>query len=111
LGATAILPRMDFTRPGKASPREILSRITRHRASRLFASPALLTRLVQHLDAHPKEAVALKGLREVLTAGAPVRPKLLEALAAHLPEACRVRTPYGATEALPVAVADHHEVL
>lgn len=111
LGATAVLPRMDFARPGRANPRELLSRITRHRASRLFASPALLTRLVTHLDAHPKEAQALEGLREVLTAGAPVRPHLLAALVPHLPEGCRVRTPYGATEALPVAVVDHHEVL
>lgn len=111
LGATAVLPRMDFARPGRANPREILNRVTRHRASRLFASPALLQRLVAHLDAHPKEAQALEGLREVLSAGAPVRPHLLASLVPHLPEACRVRTPYGATEALPVAVVDHRELL
>jgi olefin beta-lactone synthetase len=94
LGMTVVLPRMDATRPGSVDPKEILGPIEKHGAVQLFGSPALLDRLARHGAKIPK-------LKRVLTAGAPVSSRLIEALGRLTPAS--TFTPYGATEALPVA--------
>jgi len=47
----------------------------------------------------------------VLSAGAPVRGDILERMALVLPDEAEMHTPYGATEALPVATISSREVL
>ena len=46
-----------------------------------------------------------------MSAGAPVPPKLVELARAMLPSAAQIFTPYGATEALPVAIVEGRELL
>lgn len=106
LGLTAVLPEMDFTRPGAVSPEKIFGAIERHRATQMFGSPALLDAL-SRVPARPR----LGSLRLVLSAGAPLAPRIAERFAALLPETARFFTAYGATEALPVSAIEAREIL
>lgn len=108
LGMTAIVPRMDFTRPAAVVPAEISGPVQQHHVTNVFGSPALLNRVGRHYDG---TAVAWPSLRRVLSAGAPVSAAILERLARRLRPDVQIYTPYGATEALPVAVIGSHEVL
>lgn len=108
LGATAVVPDMDSTRPAQADPRKLMRAITDHKANSLFVSPALLTRLGEF---GRRSGVSLPSLRRVISAGAPVSAAALEAFGAMLPDAAQVFTPYGATEALPVSRIGHREIL
>ena len=53
----------------------------------------------------------LPTLRRVISAGAPVPAKIIERMAARLEPPAQVYTPYGATEALPVASIGSDEIL
>lgn len=97
MGMTAVFPDMDFRHPAKAAPEKIREAL--EGATSAFGSPALWEPFSHFLD---REHVQLRGLRRLLTAGAPVRPQLHERLLRHLPQG-DVFTPYGATEALPVS--------
>ncbi|MBN2492780.1 MAG: AMP-binding protein [Planctomycetes bacterium] len=108
LGMTAVVPEMDFTRPGRVVPARILEPIRRYRVTNLFGSPALLDRVSRHGAA---AGARLESLRRVISAGAPVSPKVLARMAAMLPEGTEVHTPYGATEALPVTSIASREIL
>lgn len=108
LGATAIVPDMDATRPARADPRKLMRAITDHRATSVFVSPALLKRLGEFGRAR---GVVLPTLRRVISAGAPVSHQALEDFAGMLSGGARIITPYGATEALPVSRIEHVEVL
>ena len=50
-------------------------------------------------------------LKRTISAGAPVSPQILERFSALLPSGAQIFTPYGATEALPVALIGSTEVL
>ena len=108
LGMRAVIPCMDFTRPGQANPDRLLKAIAMHRVDNLFGSPALLTRLLSQPN---PAASALHNLRRVVSAGAPVPAPLLRRLAPLLARECQIHTPYGATEALPVACIASTEIL
>jgi acyl-CoA synthetase (AMP-forming)/AMP-acid ligase II len=110
MGTTAVFPDMDFRSPARAKPERILRAITEgagRMATSAFASPALWEPFSRWLSSTQTQ---LPGLKRVLTAGAPVRPQLHERLLAALPDG-DVYTPYGATEALPVAFMSGREVL
>ncbi len=107
LGLTTVVPRMDFTHPGRTDPRAILGPVQRLRVTNLFANPALLRRVV---DGTP-EGTRLPSLRRIICAGAPVAPDTLLRAAALLEGGAQVHTPYGATEALPVATIGSDEIL
>ncbi len=108
LGQTVILPDMDFTRPGLVDPMAIVAPAQRHRAVQLFGSPALLDRVGRF---GAKHGIALPNLRRVMSAGAPVPAKVLETFGKLLQPETPIYTPYGATEALPVALTDSNEIL
>lgn len=108
LGMTAVVPDMDFTRPGSVDPRNILEAATDWGATHMFGSPALLNRVGRWCRDHGER---LPSLRRVITAGAPVTPAILETLAGALPDGAQIFTAYGATEALPVASMGHGEIL
>jgi acyl-CoA synthetase (AMP-forming)/AMP-acid ligase II len=108
LGLTAVIPRMDATRPGFVDPMAVIEPIQRHGAVQLFGSPALLDRVGRFGERH---GILLPSLRRVLSAGAPVPASVLARFAKLLPPEARVFTPYGATEALPVSVIDSAEIL
>ena len=108
LGITAVLPRMDYTRPGTVDPAAILGVARRWNVTTMFGSPALLRRVA---GAGPAAGRFPDSLRRVITAGAPVAPDILKSFAALLPPGAEIHTPYGATEALPVADIGHREIL
>ena len=107
LGMTTIVPRMDFTRPGRVDPDAILGPIETFGVTNMFGSPALVKRIV---EAAPP-ARRLRSLRRVITAGAPVTAELLRGLRPLLRDDAEVFTPYGATEALPVCAIESRVVL
>ncbi len=108
LGMTAVIPDMDFTRPGSVDPRRIIEPIHDHGLTQMFGSPALLDRLSRYGQTH---AIQLPTVRRIITAGAPVPPATLERLAAMLRPDAEIHTPYGATEALPIASIASAEIL
>jgi acyl-CoA synthetase (AMP-forming)/AMP-acid ligase II len=108
VGMTAVIPDMDPTRPGSADPRKIIEAIDTHGCTHMFGSPALLDRVGRYGEAH---GVTLPSLKRVVTAGAPVRPEILERFAGLLAGDAVIHTPYGATEALPIASISSDEIL
>jgi acyl-CoA synthetase (AMP-forming)/AMP-acid ligase II len=115
LGMTSVIPRMDFTRPALVDPRNVLEPIEQFHVTNLFGSPALLNRVGRAaekvsgtLGSVPDTCPTLK---RVLSAGAPVSAQILERFAQRLSPGVQIFTPYGATEALPVAVIGSDEVL
>lgn len=128
LGMTAIVPRMDFTRPAKVDPNEVVDPINMLNVANMFGSPALLNRVGRYYSDDAIRAVALDdeelagidrmlaepfmpSLRRVLSAGAPVSPEIIERFSKLLTPGVQIFTPYGATESLPVAVIGSDEVL
>lgn len=108
LGQTCVICEMDFTRPGGVDPMAVIGPLQKHAAQQLFGSPALLDRLGRFGEKH---GIALPTLRRVVSAGAPVPAKVLERFAKMLPPGVQIFTPYGATEALPVAFIGSDEIL
>jgi acyl-CoA synthetase (AMP-forming)/AMP-acid ligase II len=108
LGMTAVIPQMDFTRPGSVDPVKIFDAVTYYQATNLFGSPALIRRVGKFGAEH---GVKLPSLRRVISAGAPVPVRAIEQFAGLLAPEAQVHTPYGATEALPVATIGSREIL
>lgn len=108
LGMTAIVPDMDFTRPGSVDPTKILEAIGNFGVTNMFGSPALLDRVGRY---GAERGVRLPTLRRVLSAGAPVSAAIIERFASMLSKDAEILTPYGATEALPVATIGSREIL
>lgn len=100
LGLTIVLPEMDFTRPASADPEMLCGLINKYRAVQLFGSPALLNTLGRYGEA---SGAKLPSLKRVLSCGAPVSDAVIARMKGMLPPGTDVFTPYGATEALPVA--------
>ena len=122
LGMTAVIPRMDFTKPATVDPREIAEPIARFGINNLFGSPALLNRVgrdwkptIRKDEPSSQASAAVSqtwpSLCRVLSAGAPVSPAILERFSKFLSADSQIYTPYGATESLPVAVIGSHEIL
>lgn len=108
LGMTAVIPEMDFTRPGAVNARKILSTINSYNVTTMFGSPALINRVGRF---GVKHEVRLPTLRRVISAGAPVPASVLERFTSLLNPGVEVFTPYGATEALPVCSIGSSEIL
>jgi acyl-CoA synthetase (AMP-forming)/AMP-acid ligase II len=108
LGMTALIPQMDFTRPGSVDPRKILGPAAEYCATTMFGSPALLNRVGRFGEAHGSRFPHVK---RVISAGAPVPAAVLKRFAALLSDDAEIFTPYGATEALPVSSIGSREVL
>lgn len=107
LGMPTVIPRMDPTRPADVDPPDILEALRSFDATVMFGSPALLDTVSSWAVAR---GVGLQGLRLVMSAGAPVSQRIVKAMTAVLDPDARLVTPYGATEALPVASVDHREL-
>ncbi|MDX6769370.1 MAG: fatty acid CoA ligase family protein [Elusimicrobiota bacterium] len=108
LGLTSVIPRMDFTKPARVDPMELVRLAQGRRAQQLFGSPALLDRLGRFGE---RFGIALPDLRRVMSAGAPVPAKVVIRVRKMLAPGVEVYTPYGATEALPVALIGSEEIL
>lgn len=100
LGMTAVVPQMDPTRPAQVDPVKIIEAVERFGVTNLFGSPALINRVGRFGS---ERGIRLPTLRRVISAGAPVPAKVIERFTSMLTRDARIHTPYGATEALPVA--------
>jgi len=107
LGMTSVIPDIDASRPGRCEPAKIVAALADNRCTTAFGSPAIWRRLAPYCM---ERALRFPELKRVLIAGASVPPALIEALRQLLPADGDVHTPYGATEALPVATISGREV-
>lgn len=107
MGVTSVIPDMDFSRPATVDPRNILEAVADWDATQSFASPAVWNAVGQFCE---RENLWMPSLKRVLSAGAPVPPHVLKRMKKAAPNA-EMYTPYGATEALPVASLSASEVL
>ena len=108
MGVTTVLPDMDFTQPASVDPEHIIIPIQDWQITQSFGSPALWETVGKYLD---ESQCKLPSLKRVLSAGAPVPPRVLQRVTEAIPENADMFTPYGATEALPVASISGEEVL
>ncbi len=108
LGMTAVIPEMDFTRPGTVDPTKIISAITTHNVTTMFGSPALINRVSRY---GAEQGIKLPTLKRVISAGAPVAAAVMERFSCMLSPGVQIFTPYGATESLPVCSIGSAEIL
>ncbi len=108
LGMTTVLPEMDFTKPAQVDPRIILEAVESFGVTNMFGSPALLDTVARWGE---KKDARMPTLRRVISAGAPVPAAVMERFLGMLEPGARIWTPYGATEALPVAITHSEELL
>jgi acyl-CoA synthetase (AMP-forming)/AMP-acid ligase II len=108
MGVTTVIPDMDPTRPAKVDPRNIIEAVRDWNVTQAFGSPAIWNVVGRYCE---ENKIVLPTLKRVLSAGAPVPPHVLERMKAAIPAGGEVHTPYGATEALPVASISAAEVL
>ncbi|MCC5021398.1 MAG: AMP-binding protein [Candidatus Synoicihabitans palmerolidicus] len=99
LGMTTIVPEIDPSRPAAVDPAKILQAITQERVTNSFGSPTLWLKIARHCHSTHR---TLDSMKRVLSAGAPVPPELWQLMQPLLPHG-ELHSPYGATEALPVA--------
>jgi acyl-CoA synthetase (AMP-forming)/AMP-acid ligase II len=100
MGVSTVLPDMDPTRPARVDPRNIVEAVRDWHVTQAFGSPALWNVVGRYCEANQ---IVLPTLKRVLSAGAPVPPHVLWRMKAVISPDGDVHTPYGATEALPVA--------
>jgi acyl-CoA synthetase (AMP-forming)/AMP-acid ligase II len=108
LGVTAVVPDMDPTRPARVNPQRIVEAVVNQGVTNMFASPALLDRVGSY---GRSRGIRLDSLKRVISAGAPVQARSIELFASLLPAGADIHTPYGATEAVPVASICGAEIL
>lgn len=108
MGTTTVVPDMDPTRPADVDPPRLLDAIDQWQVDQAFGSPALWTAVGRHCVEHGRRVPTL---RRVFSAGAPVPPAVLESMRSAMPSDGEMFTPYGATEALPVASIESRDVL
>ena len=108
LGMTSIIPDMDFTKPAHVDPKNIIVPIQNFKISSSFGSPALWDTVSQYcLD----QNIQLPTLKRIIMAGGPVSGDLLARFETIIDKSCKIYTPYGATEVLPVSLIDRREIL
>jgi len=108
MGTTTIIPDMNPIRPAEVDPPRLLDAIDQWQANQAFGSPALWTAVGRYCDQTKRRVESLK---LVLSAGAPVPPRVMKWMRGAMHDQGTFHTPYGATEALPVASIESRIVL
>lgn len=108
MGSTAVIPDMDASRPASVNPENILEAVRDWNASQSFASPAVWKSVGRWCH---KNGEKLENIRMILSAGAPVQENVLRSIRDIIHPDGEIHTPYGATEALPVATISSREIL
>lgn len=106
LGMTTIVPEIDPRRPAAVDPARIVQAIRQENVTNSFGSPTLWKKIGDHCR---ENKITLPTLRRVLCAGAPVPAALWESSHSFLPHG-QLHSPYGATEALPIASVSSEEI-
>ncbi|CAK8714109.1 Long-chain-fatty-acid--CoA ligase [Candidatus Electronema halotolerans] len=107
LGAAAVIPDMDPTRPAQVDPAKFIRSIQDWQVTYSFGSPAIWNVVSRYCIEHK---ITLP-VRKILMAGAPVPGELIERVQRIMPPDGTVYTPYGATESLPSASITGKEIL
>ncbi len=110
MGVTTIIPDMDPTRPADVDPQKLVEAAAQWEIDQAFGSPALWNTVVRWAEANDVRQ-PFPTLRRVLSAGAPVPAVTLEKLRTLLDPDAEILTPYGATEALPIASIESREII
>jgi acyl-CoA synthetase (AMP-forming)/AMP-acid ligase II len=110
MGVTTIIPDMDPTRPAEVDPRRLIEAAAQWEVDQAFGSPALWNTVVRWCEKNDVHS-PFPTLRRVLSAGAPVPAATLEKLRKLIHPEAIIVTPYGATEALPIASIESREVI
>ncbi|MGA9279494.1 AMP-binding protein, partial [Ilumatobacter sp.] len=109
LGVPTAFTDCDVTKPGSLTAEKLNEACSELGATMAFASPSALANVVATATATATDAssglAGIEQLRLVFSAGAPVPAETLHSVAELTPNAS-IRTPYGMTEALPVADID-----
>lgn len=100
MGTTTVFPEMDPTRPAEVYPPNIIDAVSQFSADQSFGSPALWNTVSNYCTEH---SVRLPSVKRILSAGAPVPANVLARVKQVIAPDGDAFTPYGATEALPVA--------
>jgi acyl-CoA synthetase (AMP-forming)/AMP-acid ligase II len=108
MGVTTVIPDMDASRPATVNPVNIVTAVHDWSVTQSFASPAVWNVVGRYCE---QEGITLPTLREAYSAGAPVPPKVIERMTKVLAAGGRFHTPYGSTEALPIATIASPEIL
>jgi acyl-CoA synthetase (AMP-forming)/AMP-acid ligase II len=108
MGVTTVFPEMDFSRPAAADPRKLLAAANRWGVTQAFASPTVWDKLSRHCEGTGER---IPTLRAVFSCGAPVEAAVIARTLACVAKDAHMHTPYGATEALPVATIEAKEIL
>ncbi len=108
MGTTTVIPDMDPTRPADVDPARLLDAVDQWQINQSFGSPALWGTVGRYAVEKKRR---VDSLRRVFSAGAPVSPRVLQWMRDTMAEDGEMYTPYGATEALPVASIESREVL
>lgn len=107
LGMSSIIPDMDSTKPAFVNPKNIIGPIKQFGITNMFGSPALIDTVGRYGEAN---GVKLPSLKRVISAGAPASTKALERFSSMLSQGVQIFTPYGATEAMPLAKVGSHQI-
>lgn len=110
MGVTTIIPDMDPTRPAKVNPQRLIEAATQWEVDQAFGSPALWNTVVRWAEKN-NVTQPFPTVRRVLSAGAPVPAVTLEKLRGLIHPEANIETPYGATEALPIASIESREII
>ena len=108
MGTTTVFPRMDATRPAEVDPLDIKDAIDQFKATQSFGSPALWNTVSRYAES---SGISFPTIKMVLSAGAPVPPHVLERTKNIIAADGEIYTPYGCTEALPIACNSSRVVL
>ncbi|NNE00129.1 MAG: AMP-binding protein, partial [Pirellulaceae bacterium] len=110
MGVTTIIPDMDPTRPADVNPQRLIEAAEQWEVDQAFGSPALWNTVVRWCEDRNVER-PFPTLKRVLSAGAPVPAQTLAKLRELIHVDADIVTPYGATEALPIASIESREVI
>jgi len=107
LGARAVIPDMDPSRPAHVDPQKFIRTLLDEQVTYSFGSPAIWNVVSRYC----LEQKIVLPVGKILMAGAPVSGELIERVRQIIPEDGEIHTPYGATESLPIASISGGEIL
>lgn len=107
LGACAVIPDMDPSRPARVDPQKFVKTLQDHDVTYSFGSPAIWNVVSRYC----LEKKITLGVKKILMAGAPVSGELVERVKKIMAPGGEVFTPYGATESLPIVSISGTEIL
>lgn len=107
LGAAAVIPDMDPTRPAQVDPAKFIRSINDWQVTYSFGSPAIWNVVSRYCI---EQGITLP-VKKILMAGAPISGELIKRVQQIMPVDGEIHTPYGATESLPLSSITGREIL